>query len=336
MRKPITLLWSLRSPCNLGCRYCYFGTIEEHRGQPARPVGQLSHLSRDDLKADEVFAFARTLDRSPVGRVYVAGGEPLIWPPILDLLKILKEAGIEVVVCTNGIPLGREEILTGLVSLGIDAISVSLDSTDPAYNDRWRPARNGADGWPQVINGIRAARHATPRLRIGVYSVITRCNIPQVVQVARLAADLGCDYYVPQPVALDATHPLHKELSLRVSDIPAIREAFAELYSLPLTLPHPGFPAQVIASISHATATVQNCFGGHTLHFIQPDGTVWDCPSYLRIAATPESHWKTIKGHSATEIFPEPRGCGASCALFSRDCVNMWPLMDGVPLERAA
>ena len=32
--RDMTLLWALRSPCNLGCQYCYFGTIEEDRATP--------------------------------------------------------------------------------------------------------------------------------------------------------------------------------------------------------------------------------------------------------------------------------------------------------------
>ncbi len=32
--RDVTLLWALRSPCNLGCTYCYFGTIEDHKTAP--------------------------------------------------------------------------------------------------------------------------------------------------------------------------------------------------------------------------------------------------------------------------------------------------------------
>lgn len=69
------------------------------------------------------------------------------------------------------------------------------------------------------------------------------------------------------------------------------------------------------------------CFGGHTLFFIEPDGTVWDCPSSLKIAATPPSRHRTIRAGDARQLFgPAHRACPTDCALFSRDCVNMWPL----------
>jgi MoaA/NifB/PqqE/SkfB family radical SAM enzyme len=330
--RPVTLLWALRSPCNLGCRYCYFGTIEEHRAAPATGPGMLSHLARTDLTRDEVFAFAAGLRGSAVGRVFLAGGEPLIWPPVLDLIAVLKDAGIEVVIATNGIPLNRPHITAALVDLGVDAVSVSLDSTDPDYNDTWRPARNASDGWDQVISGLRAllaARGRLPGPRVGIYAVITRRNLDAVTAVPALAARLGCDYAVPQPIALDAAHPLHGELTLRPGDLPGLTDAFAQLYArgLPLQLPEPNYPRQVAATVGESTGVVRGCFGGHTLHFIEPDGSIWDCPSSLRIAATPPAARGSVRDGPAADLFGQPRGCAADCALFSGDCVNMWPLM---------
>ncbi|MFD0598696.1 radical SAM protein [Catellatospora coxensis] len=104
MIRDVDVLWALRSPCNLGCRYCYFGTLLEHREQPVVQIGQLSHLSRADLGFADLAAFADTLAQSPVRRVFLAGGEPLIWPPVFDLIERIKRAGVEVVVCTNGVP----------------------------------------------------------------------------------------------------------------------------------------------------------------------------------------------------------------------------------------
>jgi MoaA/NifB/PqqE/SkfB family radical SAM enzyme len=324
------LLWALRSPCDLGCRYCYFGTVEEHRAGPGTLPGQLSHLSRTDLPAAEVLAFAATLAGSAVSRVFLAGGEPLRWPPALDLIRLVKSAGVQVVVCTNGIALNRPEITSALVNAGVDAVSVSLDSADPAYNDRWRPSRNRKDGWAQVVSGITAlaaARGGTRTPAIGVYTVITRLNIADILSVPQLAADLGCDYAVAQPIALPPGHALHGELALTPSDAPSVAAAFTRLAGagLPLALPAAAYPGQVATAITTPVSAVRSCFGGSTLAFIEPDGSLWDCPSSLRIAATPPKRRATIKGADARTLFASPPPC-ADCALFSVDCVNMWPL----------
>ena len=328
----VTLLWALRSPCDLGCRYCYFGIVEEHRGGPALPSGQLSHLSRADLGAGEVLAFAATLAGSRVERVFLAGGEPLRWPPVFSLIRLIKAAGAQVVVCTNGIALSRPEITGALAGAGVDAVSVSLDSADPVYNDTWRPARNRKDGWDQVVSGITAllrARGRQERPRVGIYSVITRLNIGDILAVPRLAAGLGCDYAVAQPVALDPGHPLHGQLSLTPADAPVVTSAFGRLWvsGLPVAVPAAPYASLVEAALTAPTGTVRGCFGGSTLAFIEPDGSMWDCPSSLKIAAAPRERHASIRGADARALFAAPPPC-ADCALFSVDCVNMWPLMD--------
>ncbi|MEV7930417.1 radical SAM protein [Kitasatospora sp. NPDC088779] len=332
MNRPISVLWGLRSHCaSHGCLYCYFGTIAEHREQLPTAPGVLSHLSPHDLTAAEVLAFAETLADSPVGRVFLAGGEPLLWKPIMKLIEILKAGRLEVVVCTSGVALNRPELREPLVELDVDAVSVSLDSADPAYNDTWRPPRRDGDGWQKVVSGISAlieARGSAPRPKVGIYSVITRRNLADVVAVPELAAALGCDYAVPQPIALDPGHKLADELALTPGDLPELQRYFGELYAadLPLVLPGAGYPGQVASAVTRPTGLVPGCFGGNTLFFIEPDGTAWDCPSSLKIAATPAERHRSIAGAAARDLFPAPAGYGVDCALFSVDCVNMWPL----------
>ncbi|MDQ7904693.1 radical SAM protein [Phytohabitans sp. ZYX-F-186] len=326
----ICLLWALRSPCNLGCRYCYFGTIEDHRSNPPQQPGQLSHLSRTDLDLAHIAAFVQTLSGSRVQRIFLAGGEPLIWPPIMDVIAAIKAAGVQVVVCTNGIPLTRHRLVDQIIEAEVDAVSVSLDSPDPGYNDTWRPARNGIHGHSDVLAGVRgllARRGARRTPRVGLYMVITRLNIDAVTQVAALAADLGCDYFVPQPIALDPDHPLHGQLSLTPADAPALGRALADLNThRPVALPAPTYRDRVIDAITRKQpGTVHGCFGGTDLFFIEPDGSVWDCPSTLKIAATRPDRHRTIRDAHASDLFGPARPC-QDCHLFSRDCVNMWPL----------
>jgi MoaA/NifB/PqqE/SkfB family radical SAM enzyme len=332
--RDVTLLWALRSPCNLGCRYCYFGTIEDHRAHPPQQPGQLSHLSRTDLPAAEIDAFLASAADSAIRRVVLAGGEPLIWPHTLTVVASLTAAGVQVVVCTNGIPLNRPEIVDRLLDGGVAAVSVSLDSTDPQDNDRYRPSRNGVHGFHDVVTGVRAlrtARGARPTPKIGLYTVVTRRNLAAMGQVAAFAADLDLDYVVPQPISLTPTHPLHGELALRDDDAPALHDALDTLYTsgLGVDLPDSTYRDRFLSAATSSTlGHVRACFGGHTLFFIQPDGSVWDCPSTYKIVATPATARRSIRGQQAAEMFPLGRHtCARDCSLFSDDCVSMWPLM---------
>ncbi|MEU8075879.1 radical SAM protein [Catellatospora citrea] len=333
--RDVDVLWALRSPCNLGCKYCYFGTLPEHREQPVTQIGQLSHLSRADLSLADLTAFVNTLPQSPVRRVFLAGGEPLIWPPIYDLIALIKRAGVEVVVCTNGIPLNRPEAVSRLIDLGVDAVSVSLDSAEPGHNDRWRPAHNGKDGWDRVIGGITAllaARGGTARPAVGIYTVITAQNLGAVTEVAALAAELGCDYFVPQPLSLEPGHALDDELSLTAAHQAALAAQFISLYETSrLTLPDRDYPDRVLDAVSSSQpGFVAECFAGRYLFFVEPDGSVWPCPSSLKIASLSDQPVRTIRGATALEVFGAG-GC-EDCSLFSPDCVNMWPLTNFTPM----
>ncbi len=330
----LTVLWAPRSPCNLSCDYCYFGTLEEHREAPPTQPGQLSHLPQGDLHLADITRFLSTVDRSGIKRVFLAGGEPLIWPPMQQVIRTLTGAGVEVTVCTNGIPLNRPEIRHMLLDAGVSGVSVSLDSSDAALNDLHRPARNRKHGHRDVLDGISTlvadrAHHGTPK--IGLYTVITRWTLPGLPATAAMAAQLGVDYFVPQPISLENDHPLHHELSLREEDLQALTEALDAIYDadLDLSLPAPRYPAQISSVVQHDLQLVHGCFGGHQLAFIEPDGSVWDCPSRYRIAATAEAGTqRSITTVTAAELFPQQeRDGGTDCPLYSRDCVSMWPLV---------
>ncbi|MGH3669821.1 MAG: hypothetical protein ACRDSH_04195 [Pseudonocardiaceae bacterium] len=164
-----------------------------------------------------------------------------------------------------------------------------------------------------------------------MYSVITRLALPGLPAIARFAATLGLDYFVPQPVSLERDHQLHDELALREQDLPALTEALDTIYAtdLGIELPAPRYPEQVASTVGHALQMTRGCFGGHQLAFIQPDGSVWDCPSRHKIAAIVRAGiQRSIATHTAADLFPARASTGGcDCPLYSNDCVNMWPLM---------
>ncbi len=215
---------------------------------------------------------------------------------------MIKAAGAEVVLCTNGIPLNRPDVTRRIIDIGVDAVSISLDSPDPAENDRYRPARNNRHGHADVIAGAQAllaARAGRTRPRVGFYSVITRRTIAAMPAMAELAAALGADYFVPQPVSLPPDHPLYRELALRRGHASQVAASLDQLYAaaLPVSLPDPSYAASFTATVQDdSPGLVAGCFGGHTLFFIEPDGSVWDCPSVAQ-----------DRSHASTTAAQHPR-----------------------------
>ncbi|WP_042380238.1 radical SAM protein [Streptacidiphilus melanogenes] len=336
MPRDVTLLWALRSPCaNFRCPHCYFGELEEHKRVLPEGLGLLSHIPVRDLDRTDMEAFAQTLTDSPVERVVIAGGEPLDWLPTLSLIKTIKQAGCQVVVATNGVPLNRPGIARQIVKLGVDGVSVSLDSADAVTNDRLRPTRTGI-GHREVLAGIRTLlgeRGSGPGPRVGIYTVVIRDRPQEITDVARLASEIGVDYYVPQPISLTPDHKLFAERCHTAADVPAVEGQLRELQADPggLTIPDPAYMRQFVASIAtQDSGRVTDCFGGAQLFFIQPDGSLWDCPSDRRIAATVPSQQRTIVGADARTLFADRPAC-TDCSHFSRDCVNMSPLVLDMP-----
>lgn len=328
----ISLLWALRSPCHLGCQYCYFGA-NNSEGYRRRELGELSHKAQDDISARAALQFARSIPVGLVNRVFLAGGEPLLWTESFDLIECLKSKDIEVVVCTNGLPLLRREVTKKLLDLRVDAISVSLDSHDKNSNDKWRKPNNTL-GWEGVVSGIRHFLTERAALGgatlVGVYMVVTTQNIDHLSDTADFVEELGCDYFIFQPVSLRRDHPLHHQLSLSPSVLNTLNVEIEKIWSrtTSLQLPDQGYLVRFRSIVSgNFSSFVPNCFGGKHLFFIQPDGTVWDCPSSYKIENSRDGPLLSIARFAPDAIFRAGSTRCTDCNLFSVDCVNMWQLM---------
>lgn len=105
-----------------------------------------------------------------------------------------------------------------------------------------------------------------------------------------------------------APHPCHLPPSTRrEKDLPALTEALDTIYAaeLGLELPAPRYPEQIASTVRHELQRVHGCLCGYQLAFIQPDGSVWDCPSHHKIATiTRAGTQRSIATHIAADLFP--------------------------------
>ncbi len=130
---------SITDRCNLRCFYC----------MPHQPE-HLCH--RDILSYEEIARIAALAASLGITKIRITGGEPLVRKGCAALVAMLKQiSGVETVaMTTNGTLL--EHALPELCRAGLDAVNISIDTTQEAT---WRSI-TGYDGnmpdWPDLLH----------------------------------------------------------------------------------------------------------------------------------------------------------------------------------------
>lgn len=168
---------SVTDRCNLRCIYC----------MPEKGVPCVSH--KDILSYDEITRVCRIGTHLGITRIKLTGGEPLVRRDLPKLVGMLKEIpGIEqVTLTTNGVFL--TDNINELVSNGLDAVNISIDTLD---SEQYRRITRRGE-LKEAIAGLEAAI-AYPALKVKINCVPLKEIPPDTyVQLAAMAVDTEID-----------------------------------------------------------------------------------------------------------------------------------------------
>lgn len=185
---PAVIYLEATAVCNLRCPMC--PTII---GLPREPY-RTSTFDLDLLpKVEPALPFVR--------RAFLSGGgEPLLHPRLFEIVRLLKSHGVEVHFNSNATLLTPERAAE-IVASGVDTISFSIDGATPETYAKIRVGGN----LPAVLDNIRgliaakiAAGSVTPFLNMQF--TVQRDNLLEIPAAARLAASLGLNHLVVEPL----------------------------------------------------------------------------------------------------------------------------------------
>ncbi len=155
---PLQFHWEITRECNMRCSHCY-----------ATASARLDGAS-DTLDWEYSLGVLDTLSSMGVVQINFLGGEPTIESRFMELLEETHRRGIDISFPTNGMLLDRATV-ERLKGLGVEYLTISLDSADPETYQRLR----GVEGsHRQVIENIRMARSLG--MNIIVNAVVTKLN----------------------------------------------------------------------------------------------------------------------------------------------------------------
>jgi PqqA peptide cyclase len=169
--RPYTLVAELSYRCPLHCPYC--SNPVDIGGDRWRAELETEHWTR-------VFREARALG---VVQLALTGGEPMVRRDLDELVSAAREAGLYSTLVTAGTTLTRERAAR-LREMGLDHVQVSIQSPDPAENDRIAGVRS----FEKKLVAARAARELGFPLTINC--VLHRQNLDRIEEILALAEQL--------------------------------------------------------------------------------------------------------------------------------------------------
>jgi MoaA/NifB/PqqE/SkfB family radical SAM enzyme len=259
--------------CNLRCRMC-------------RLPGEAGRLRKAGFPPLSPEAMLRVVDGfADLGTrgIGFTGGEPLLCPDILRLVRRTKERGMLAHLNTNGTLL-TDERAGGILDAGTDSLNVSLDGATEASHDRIRGAAGSFGRTLEglgAVNRLRKARGAP--LRVKVVAVLSEDNVDEVEAYLALAARLGVDCVEliprqPFPEGPGGASPASPELLRKVDR--AVR-LLSEPSRLPLPLEDsPRMLSLFLPSFAGEPSPLV-CHAGYNSLAVDCHGRVFPCVPYV-------------------------------------------------------
>jgi radical SAM protein with 4Fe4S-binding SPASM domain len=166
-RSPIPSLRSLElqltSRCNLRCLHCY-------QGEPA-PV---------DLPFTAATKIVGEFTGMAGLRLLISGGEPMLYPHLLEFLDEIRYAALHKVLITNGTLIDA----AAASRLGVDEVQFSLDGWE-----RGHELIRGTGTFARVMRGIEAARGAG--ITVSIATMIHAGNLDEFDRMGAFIDDIG-------------------------------------------------------------------------------------------------------------------------------------------------
>ncbi len=158
---------SIVDKCDLRCTYCM--PEDQH------------FLKREELMTREEVAVIAKLfvERFGITKIRLTGGEPLVRPDAVDIVRDMSQLGVSLGLTTNAMTLDRH--LDGLVEAGLRNINISLDTFDA---ERFKRITR-RDGFDKVHANILLALDRGLRVKVNMV-VMRGVNDDEILRFVEL------------------------------------------------------------------------------------------------------------------------------------------------------
>src|SRR3989440_5141880 len=245
-RKPLQCSLYVTDRCNLDCAYC----TEYDNSRP--------HPSLDDLKK-----WIRKIRELGTMRIALVGGEPLVHPNIVELVRYCRELGFATSLTTNGFLLTRK-LLAELEDAGLQVMQISVD--------RMTPSPITKKSFKTILPKLDYFRDS--KISLHITGVICADTLPE----SRAVLETGLSRGIPTEVRLVHADPLNRfrvergpreELEAFIDSMIERKRRGEKIHTNEAIL-------QYQKSLLRNEPVEWTCMAGYKLFFVSAQGKVWE------------------------------------------------------------
>ncbi len=186
---PLVVEFDTTEVCNLSCPGCISEDL----------VSNSTSFSKERL-----LELAKEMCEAGVRAVIlIGGGEPLAHPAVGEFMKILGENNVHIGITTNGSFIDK---YMDIIAKYSSWTRVSMDAAKQETFDKLRPTKSGKSEFSHIVNNMRElGKIKTGKMGFSFLIRTTadgfgiESNINDIYDAAKLARDLGCDYFEVKP-----------------------------------------------------------------------------------------------------------------------------------------
>ena len=167
MSNPLSLCWQVTKKCNYHCPFCLSGEQDPN-----------------ELPLEKMLEIVDILKENNLVRIDFTGGEPLLRPDFLDILRYASESGIETLVTSNG-----SQYSDKIAQTLLDTNTLLLISLDG--NKETHDKSRGDGAYDRAVESIKRYKAAGVPLRVNY--LVRRDNLDQIDYIYDLVKELGVE-----------------------------------------------------------------------------------------------------------------------------------------------
>jgi len=128
------------------------------------------------------------LDSLDVKKIILIGGEPTVYPHIIDTLRYAKSKDINIGMVSNGRTLKNKEYLEQLFDAGLGGASISIQGSNPGVHDS---ITNVGGSFDDSVRGIK--NYGELKTPISTSTTMCEKNVEDLENIVGFLSDLGVE-----------------------------------------------------------------------------------------------------------------------------------------------